>query len=96
MNKTQLPKDFGLFHTFFVKDCIGSSEGIKMSYFPPKNGQNSTAPRFWTFPYFFPEDYIGTCEGVKMLYVPLKIGQNSTAPKFWTFLYFFCQSLYRE
>ena len=67
MDKTQLPQDFGLFRTFFAKDCMGSSEGVKMSYMPPKNGQNSTAQRFWTFPYFFLEDYIETSEGVKML-----------------------------
>ena len=53
MDKNQLPQNFGLFHTFFTEDYIGSSEGIKMSYVPPKNGQNSTAKRFWTFPYYF-------------------------------------------
>ena len=53
MDKNQLPQNFGLFHTFFTEDYIGSSEEIKMSYVPPKNGQNSTVQRFWTFPYFF-------------------------------------------
>ena len=63
---------------------------------PPKNGQNSTAPRYWTFPYFFAEDYMGSCEGVKMLYMPPKNGQNSTAPRFWSFPYFFHRRLYGE
>ena len=53
MDQTKLQKDFGLFSTVFAEDYIGSSEDVKMSYMPPKNGQNSTAPRFWTFPYFF-------------------------------------------
>ena len=53
MDKTQLPQDFGLFRTFFAEDYIGSGEDVKVSYMPPKNGQNSTAPRFWTIPYFF-------------------------------------------
>ena len=69
MDKTQLPQDFGLFRTFFAEDYMGSSEGVKMSYMPPKNGQNSTAPRFWTFLYFFRHDYIGNSEGVKMLHM---------------------------
>ena len=63
MDKTQLPQDFGLFHTFFAKDYLGSSEGVKMSYMPPKIGQNSTALRFWTFRTFFTEDYLGSSEG---------------------------------
>ena len=54
MDKTQLPQDFGLFRTFFAEDYLGSSEGVKMLYMSQKNGQNSTAPRFWTFVYFFP------------------------------------------
>ena len=70
MDKTQLLQDFGLFCTFFADDYIGSSEGVKMLYMPPKNGQNSTAPKFWTFPYFFTEDSIGSTDGVKMSYVP--------------------------
>ena len=53
MDKTQLPQDFGLFCTFFAEDYIGSSEGVKMLYMPPKNKQNSTALRFLTFLYFF-------------------------------------------
>ena len=53
MDKTQLPQDFGLFRTFFAKDYVGHSEDVKMFYMPPKNGTNSTSPRFWTFPYFF-------------------------------------------
>ena len=40
MDKTQLPQDFGLFRTFFAEDYMGSSEGIKMLYVPPKNEQN--------------------------------------------------------
>ena len=53
MDKTQLPQDFGLFRTFFTEDYLGSSKAVKMWYMPPKNGQNLTAPRFWTFLYFF-------------------------------------------
>ena len=53
MDKTKLQKDFGLFSTVFAEDYIGSSEEVKMSYMPPKNGQNSTAQKFWTFLYFF-------------------------------------------
>ena len=64
MNKTKLPKDFGLFHTFFAKDYIGSSEDVKMSYMPPKKGQNSTAPSFGLFRTFLAEDYGGSSEGV--------------------------------
>ena len=63
---------------------------------PPKKGQKSIAPRFWTFQYFFTEDYIGSNEGVKMSYLPPKNGQNSTAPRFWTFPYFFRRRLYGE
>ena len=51
MDKTQLPQDFRLFLTFFTEDYLGSIEDVIMSYIPPKNGQNSTAPRFWTFLY---------------------------------------------
>ena len=48
-------------HTFFLaEDYIGNSESVKMSYMPSKNGQNSTASRFWTFLYFYAEDYIGS------------------------------------
>ena len=57
---------------------------------PPKNGQNSTVPRFQTF---FAKDYIGNSEGVKMSYMPPKNGPNSTAPQFWTFPYLFRQRL---
>ena len=96
MEKTQLLQDFGLFCTFFAEDYMGNSEGIKMLYMPPKNGQNSTAPRFWTFPYFFARDYLGSSEDIKMSYMPPKNGQNSTAPRFWTFPYFFHRRLYRE
>ena len=39
MDKTQLPQDSALFHTFLAEDYIGSSEGLKMSYSQPKNGQ---------------------------------------------------------
>ena len=53
MDQTKLQKDFGLFSTVFAEDYIGSSEDVKMFYMPPKNGQNSTAPRFSTFLYFF-------------------------------------------
>ena len=42
MNETQLPQDFGLFHTCFAEDYIGSSKGVKMLYVQPENGQNST------------------------------------------------------
>ena len=69
MDKTQLPQDFGLFCNFFAEDYIGSSEGVKMLYMQPENGQNSTVPSFWTFPYFFAEDYIGSNEDIKMLYM---------------------------
>ena len=41
-----MPQDFGLFRTLFVEDYIGSSEGIKMSYMPHKNGQNFTDQDF--------------------------------------------------
>ena len=64
MDKTQLTQDFGLFHTFFTKDKIGSSEDVKMWYMPPEKGPISTAPRFWTFPTFFAEDYKGSSEDV--------------------------------
>ena len=46
MDQTKLQKDFGLFSTVFAEDYIGSSEDVKMSYMPPKNGQNSTAQIF--------------------------------------------------
>ena len=38
MDKTQLPQDFGLFCTFFIKDYTGTSENVKMLYMPTKNG----------------------------------------------------------
>ena len=44
IDKTQLPYDFALFHISFKEDFIGSSEGAKMWYVQPKNGQNSSAP----------------------------------------------------
>ena len=53
MYRAQLPNDFALFYTFFTEDCIGSREDTKISYMQLKNGQNSIAPRFCTFPYFF-------------------------------------------
>ena len=64
MDKTQLPQDVGLFRTFFAEDYMGISEGVKMSYMPPKNGQNSTAPSFGLFRTFFAKDYGGSSEGV--------------------------------
>ena len=64
MDKTQLHPDFGLFRTFFAKDYIGSSEGVKMWYMPPKNGQNSTALGFGLFHTFFAKDYWESSEGV--------------------------------
>ena len=70
MDKTQLPQDFGLFPTFFAEDYTGSSEDVKMSYMPPKNGQNSTAQDFGLFHTFFAENYIGSSEDVKMSYMP--------------------------
>ena len=42
MDETQLPQDFGLFRIFFAEDYLGSSEGVKMWYGQPENGQNST------------------------------------------------------
>ena len=89
MDKTQLPQYFGFFYTFFTKHYMESSEGMKIMFMPPKKGQKSIAPRFWTFPYFFTEDYKGISEGVKVSYMAPKNGQNSTAPRFWTFPYFF-------
>ena len=46
MDETQITQDFGLFRTFFTEDYLESSKALKRSYMPPKNGQNSTAPRF--------------------------------------------------
>ena len=90
MDKTQLPKNFGLFHTSFAEDYIGSNKGLKnVLYATLKWTMESIAPRFWTFPYFFTEDYKGISEGVKVSYMAPKNGQNSTAPRFWTFPYFF-------
>ena len=60
MDQTKLQKDFGLFSTVFAEDYIGSSEDVKMSYMPPKNGQNSTAQNFGLFNTSFAEDYIGS------------------------------------
>ena len=70
MDKTQLPQDFGLFRTFFAEDYMGSIEGVKMSYMPPKNGQTQQPKDFGLFRTFFAEDYMGSSEGVKMSYVP--------------------------
>ena len=75
---------------------LGSSEGVKMWYMPPENGQYSTAPKFWTSPFFFAKDYIGSSEDVKMSYMPPKNGQISNATRFWTFPYFFHRRLYGE
>ena len=54
MDKTQLSYNFALIHISFKEDYIGSSEGAKMWYVQPKNGQNSSAPQFGTFLSFFP------------------------------------------
>ena len=61
MNKTQLPQDFGLFHTFFTEDYIGSSEG-KNVYMPPKKGQIQLPQDLGLFRTFFTKDFIGSSE----------------------------------
>ena len=67
MDETQLPQDFRLFLTFFTEDYLGSSEDVKIWYMPLKNGQNSTAPSFWTFLTFLAKDYIRSSTDVRKL-----------------------------
>ena len=97
VDKTQLPQDFALFYTFFAEYCIRSGEDAKTSYMQPKSGQNSTAPRFCTFPYFFLQK---TAQGVvktqKRHTCNLKMGKTQLHQDFALFCTFFCQRLYSK
>ena len=88
MDKTQLPQDFGRFHTFFTEDFIGSNEGVKMLYMPPKNAQKSTAPRFWTFLNFFSKNCIGSSE---MPFMPKKFDKTQLPQDIELFPTFFAK-----
>ena len=97
MDKTQLPKNFGLFYTSFAEDYIGSNKGRKnVLYATLKWTMESIAPRFWTFPYFFTEDYKGISEGVKVSYMPPKMDKSQLPQDFGLFRTFFCRRLSRE